>query len=138
MSYLREIMQRLAEGNGRRPIDRSNMQTDERELVKLHVDTYQTKLEHCSKAMLQYEWAWWKEHIDALELCLSQPDMCDQIGGYGHVQKLLAESRECQRVLVDAMKAAMVNPAGHGHSIHPSEHAWEVSLNSVRDEWGFS
>lgn len=134
MSYLRDIMQKLAEASAIRN-ENATQQGKGLELLKLHVDAYQTKLESCSKAMLQYEWAWWREHIETLELCLTQPDMHEGIGGKEHVERLLEESRACLSTLTDVMKARMVNPAGHSYLIHPSEHAWELSQETMRREW---
>lgn len=138
MSYLREIMQKLAEANPNRPAEGGRFRTDDRELLKLHVDAYQAQLEKCDLGMLQYEWAWWKEHIEALELCLTKPEMREEIGGSEQIERLLEESRECQKTLIDEMKKRMVNPSGHVHAIHPSEHAWELSLESLKRDWGIS
>ncbi|MEY4353356.1 MAG: hypothetical protein RLZZ609_1597 [Cyanobacteriota bacterium] len=138
MSYLREIMQKLAEANPNRPIEGGRFRADDRELLKLHVDAYQTQLESCDLAMLQYEWAWWTEHIEALELCLTQPEMREQIGGSEQTERLLEESRECQNTLIDEMKKRMVHPSGHAHAIHPSEHAWQLSSETIKRDWGIS
>lgn len=134
MSTLRQIMQKLAEVSSKQA-PAATRQAEGGEVFKLHVDEYQTNLETCSKTMLQYEWAWWKEHIEALELSLILPEMHEQIGGKESVERLLAESRACQNALADAMNAKMVHPAGHSHQIHPSEHAWELSQESMRRDW---
>jgi len=65
MSTLREIMQRLAEAGSKKGKGTS---ADFSELLKCHVDEYQSKLESCTPATLQYEWAWLNEHIQSLQL----------------------------------------------------------------------
>jgi hypothetical protein len=133
MSTLRQIMQRLAEAESKQGKRGS---ADFSELIKCHVDEYQNKLDTCTPAMLQYEWAWLNEHIQALELCQSQPTMCHEVGGPFHVEMLLEESRQFQIVLEEMFHTRMIHPSAQHHPINPCEHAWEVSQQSLREMWG--
>jgi len=132
MSTLREIMQRLAEVDSKRT---KGNQADFSELLKCRVDEYQSKLETCTPAMLQYEWAWLNEHIQALELCLSQPKMSHELGGSVHVEKLLEESKQFQIVLEEMFHTRMIHPSDKHKPINPGEHAWEVSQQNLREIW---
>lgn len=136
MSTLRQIMQRLAESRSIKSTERRHQSADDSELLKCHVDEYQYKLETCTAAMLQYEWAWLREHIDALELCLTQPEMRQEIGGERHVYALLEESKEFQVVLEEMFRKRMVHPVNLSFPVSASEHAWEISQETVRRAWG--
>jgi len=133
MSTLRQIMQRLAEAESKQG---KGSLTDFSELLKCHVDEYQSKLESCTPAMLQYEWTWLNEHIQALELCLAQPAMCHEIGGITRVEVLVEESKQFRIALVEMFHQRMIHPARHPHPINPIEHAWELSENRIKQAWG--
>lgn len=135
MSTLRKIMKRLAEGEHNKQNNPSSV--DFSEIVKCHVDEYQTKLESCTPAMLQYEWAWLKEHMEALELCLGQSTMCSELGGRLRVEMLLEESKQFQTILQEMFNKRMIHPSNQHRAVNPVEHAWEVSQKSLRDTWGF-
>lgn len=135
MSHLREIMQKLAETDAKNAAG-GKMSAEEGDHAKFQVDAYRADLRKCTEPMLQYEWAWWNEHIEALELCLTRPQMYNEIGGHEHVLKRIEASRGCQRILDEAMQTKMVKPSNHSHHIHPTEHAWELSEENVRREWG--
>lgn len=135
MSTLREIMQRLAEVDSKRT---KGNQADFSELLKCHVDEYQSKLETCTPAMLQYEWTWLLEHIEALELCLAQPTMCHQLGGLTRVESLVEESKQFQIALEEMFHQRMIHPARSPHPVNPVEHAWEVSEDRIKQAWGIN
>ena len=90
----------------------------------------------CSPAMLRYEWAWLEEHIDALELCSSRPEMMPGAAGAARVRSLLEESLRFRDLLQERMAAASVDPALHRGTLVPTEHAWELSQPEIRRQWG--
>jgi hypothetical protein len=137
MSHLRTIMQKLAQGQvqGSVQSDVTNMVKDD--VIRLHVADYQDALTLCTPSMLQYEWAWLEDHVESLGLCLSQPEMLQAMGGTPHVERLLAESRQCQTALSALMEARKVEPATHLPTMPTSEHAWEISQEKVKQLWGF-
>ncbi len=127
MSYLREIMQRLT---SRRPAAMPDR------VQRLHVDDYLSRLQRCSEPMLQYEWAWLEEHIEALDLCRSQPGMAEAAGGAAHVASLLEESRRFRDLLGAEMDRRGVAAAVHRHTLVPTEHSWELTDAAIRARWG--
>lgn len=136
MSNLRRIMQELAEvqSNGKSSVERPSPASTE--LLRLHVEEYQQRLDQCTAAMLQYEWAWLEEHIADLELCLSQPEMQHTLGGKTHVEQLLLESHACQAALKTTMLAQNVEPTRHSQAVVCGEHAWEIRQDSIKRLWG--
>jgi hypothetical protein len=90
----------------------------------------------CSPAMLRYEWAWLEEHIDALELCSSRPEMMPGAAGAARVRSLLEESLRFRDLLHERMAAASVDPALHRGTLVSTEHAWELSQPEIRRQWG--
>jgi hypothetical protein len=134
MSYLRQIMQKLANSDAKRG---RRMATDSGELLKLHIDDYQGKLEACTPGMLQYEWAWLKEHLESLELCQAHEAMGEELGGQENVVRLLAKTRQFQTALEEELNKRMLHPARHPHPIHPGDHAWDVDDDSMRKIWDF-
>ena len=136
MNNLRRIMQKLAQVNsdGRRSAERPS--AGFAELLRLHVEDYQQRLAHCTVAMLQYEWAWLEEHIADLDLCLSQPEMQQTLGGKTHVEQLLLESHACQAALNTTMVAQGVEPTRHPQGVVSGEHAWEIRQDSIKRIWG--
>ncbi len=136
MSYLREIMERLsAARTARQPLEEQPSSADATGLEH-HLRSYQGQLQLCSPAMLQYEWAWMEEHIDALELCCSQPEHLAGAGGQGRVRALLEESLRFRDLLAAEMASRQVEPAQHRGTLVASEHAWELGLASIRRQWG--
>lgn len=137
MSYLRSIMQKLAlgqEDSSDQP-DVTNVVKDD--VIRLHVTDYQDALKVCTPSMLQYEWAWLEDHLESLGLCLNQPQMLQAMGGTSHVERLLAESRQCQTVLRAQMEERNVKPATHLPTMPTCEHAWEITQEKVKQLWGF-
>ena len=67
MSHLRDIMQRL----GARDSRPQGPAPD----AAAAVADYERQLEGCTPAMLHYEWSWLEQHLETLELCLTQPGM---------------------------------------------------------------
>jgi hypothetical protein len=132
MSYLREIMQRL----NARSAQRSETPPPEALLSGAHLEHYRQQLEQCCPAMVQYEWAWLEQHIEALELCGSQPEMLSTAGGAARVEALLAESQQCRELVVQRLDALAVEPGRHRHTVVPTEHAWELSHPEIRRQWG--
>jgi hypothetical protein len=134
MSYLREIMQRLNSRSSSSAAEPS-LPAD-RVLLGVHLEQYRQRLEECDPAMLQYEWVWLEQHIEALEFCGSQPGMVAAAGGIARVQALLAESHRFRELLVQRMAAAGLTPSLHRATVVPTEHAWELSQSAIRRQWG--
>jgi hypothetical protein len=133
MSYLREIMQRLrARHNDQEEVDPPQATS----LLEAHLDHYRLQLQRCGSAMLQYEWAWMEEHINSLELCLTQPGMVSTAGGAARVQALLAESHRFQELLEDQFTTRGLIPSRHRAAVVATEHAWELSQEQTRRLWG--
>lgn len=137
MSYLREIMQRLTEtrsGEARGPAPAGGEDPGPR--LEEHLRAYEERLGRCTPAMLRYEWAWLEEHIEALELCLSQPEMVSTAGGSARVQVLLAESGRFRERLRQCMEERSVETALHRGTLVSTEHAWELTHPAIRAQWG--
>lgn len=137
MSHLRSIMQKLALGQEEGSIQPDASNTVKDDVIRLHVADYQDALKVCTPSMLQYEWAWLEDHLESLGLCLSQPQMLQAMGGTPHVERLLAESRQCQTALRVQMEERNVEPPTHLPTMPTSEHAWEISQENVKQLWGF-
>ena len=136
MNNLRRIMQKLAQVQ---PDGRSSSESQSAvstELMRLHIKDYQERLDHCTAAMLQYEWAWLEEHIADLELCLSQPEMQQTLGGKSHVEQLLLESHAWQAALKSTMLSQGVEPSRRPQAVVGGEHAWEIRQDSIKRMWG--
>jgi hypothetical protein len=138
MSTLRDIMEQLARKRsgtnttGHTREDPGNLA----EQIKYKVDAYQAKLEECTPSMLQYEWAWLQQHIESLEHCVNNSSMCEEIGGQVRAEALLEESRQSAIVLDEEFKKRMLHPKNYSRPVEAGEHAWELSLESIRKEWG--
>lgn len=136
MSYLRQIMQKLAQADAsnkpRKPTGDIGTKHHSQ-----HVADYQAKLQTCNPAMLQYEWCWLQQQIESLQLCLANTTMSVELGGHDQVLRLLKESEECKTLLADRMHKLGVGPPQHNHSILPGEHAWEVTHATIQQNWGF-
>jgi hypothetical protein len=59
------------------------------------------------------------------------------MGGTPRVERLLAESRQCQVALSLQMEGKNVEPARVLPTMPTSEHAWEISNEKVKRLWGF-
>ncbi|MEB3319274.1 MAG: hypothetical protein VKO39_14190 [Cyanobacteriota bacterium] len=138
MNHLRKIMQKLAQTDAKpeRQPDLVKASAAFVDILRRHVEEYQQRLDDCSSAMLQYEWAWLIEHIADLELCLSQPEMLQTAGGKAHVEHLLLESQHFQAVLNETMQTRGVEPARQAHAVATGEHAWEISQEAIKRLWG--
>lgn len=136
MSHLREIMQKLAQAHRELQSGKMDDSSAASELLKANLDEYLSKIKACNTGMLQYEWAWLNEHIDALQLCVCQPEMWREIGGHGHAERLLAESKQQRSALEELFKKRGIHPAAHHHEIHPGEHAWDVRSEISKRNWG--
>ena len=134
MSHLREIMQKLAEAHSELP--RGTMDETSSAHLKDNLEEYRSKIGSCNTGMLQYEWAWLNEHIEALELCVCQPAMGREIGGHAHAEQLLAESKQQKSALEELFQQRRIHPAVHHHEIHPGEHAWDVRNEMTKKNWG--
>lgn len=141
MSYLREIMQRFQAARSAAPSSETGAEAgrksgaDPRRLEE-HLAWYGDRLRACSPAMLRYEWAWLEEHIDALELWSSRPEMVAGAAGLARVRALLEESLRFRDLLQERMAAASVEPALHRGTLVPTEHAWELGQPEIRRQWG--
>lgn len=135
MSYLREIMQKLSKSQeGTKLKTRKESQT--RNFLIYRREDYLRKLEDCTPEMLQYEWTWLVEHTEALELCLTQPAMLQELGGDLHVETLLSESKDYQICLAEIFKKRMIVPQSRRLPVILSEHAWELSDLQIKRIWG--
>lgn len=136
MSTLRDIMQKLVEAQANQSTFRGKLSGSFSELIKYHVDDYQGKLESCSKAMLQYEWAWLRDHIQTLELCIAHPEMSKELGGGLHTEAMLEECHQFRDVLEEMFHRRMLHPNNLSLPINSGEHAWELSQESIKKAWG--
>jgi hypothetical protein len=136
MSYLRQIMQRLAQTDaGNKPLRQTRDIEDNR--PSQPVADYQTKLHMCTPAMLQYEWCLLQQHIETLQLCLANTTMSSELGGRDQVLRLVKDSELYQSILTTRMNELGVLPAKHNHTTIPGEHAWEVTQSIIKENWGF-
>ncbi|MEB3165750.1 MAG: hypothetical protein VKO65_03685 [Cyanobacteriota bacterium] len=133
MSTLREIMQRLRArhaGAGDPPVLAGA-------LIESHLADYQARLEACTPAMLQYEWAWIEQHLETLELASTTPSMLEAAGGASQIAALLQETRRFRDLLEQRFRALGLRPATHRHTVLDTAHAWELNQQELRDLWGF-
>jgi hypothetical protein len=137
MNNLRRIMQKLAEGSTSKRESASPSPDESTKTLSLVVQNYATRLESCSEAMLQYEWAWLEEHIEDLKLSLCHPEMLKNLGGKNYVERLLVESKGCKHQLEKRMNLRKVQPASQIHTTVSGEHAWDVKQEQIRKAWGF-
>ncbi len=128
MSHLRDIMQRL----GARDSRPQGPAPD----AAAAVADYERHLEGCTPAMLHYEWSWLEQHLETLDLSLSQPAMLATLGGEAKAQALRRESRACQERLRRRLEALGEVPGGRHGPVLAGEHAWELSHGGVRSQWG--
>lgn len=135
MSLLREIMQRLGDRGSRPDGDAAAAEAAPAEPAAVVAD-YERHLVGCSAAMLHYEWSWLEQHLDTLELSLSQPAMLATLGGEARAQALCRESRACQERLRQRLEALGEVPGGRHGPVLAGEHAWELRHGGVRSHWG--
>jgi hypothetical protein len=125
MSHLREIMKRL----GVRSSGAGGDHPD-------HVATYARHLDACSAPMLQYEWSWWEQHLEALELCLAQPQMLATLGGASRVRQLLEDGEQCRDRLRQRLDQLGLEPGRLHGPVLAGEHAWELTQAEICRKWG--
>ncbi|MGL6135599.1 MAG: hypothetical protein ACRC1L_15655 [Prochlorococcaceae cyanobacterium] len=145
MSHLRDIMQKLGQRHaashtashavGAEPAtDITPAGGAELEQHRRH---YRQQLRACTPAMLRYEWTWLHQHLEDLELCRTTPEMLRVTGGRQHLDLLLAEARAYLEELKAEFAQRGLVPARESHSVLSAEHAWEVSNETIRSQWGF-
>ncbi len=132
MSELRAIMQRL----GQR-LDHQAAAPPAGAPERPPADLYVSELEHCSDAMLHYEWNWLEQHLQDLALCRSNEAMLKAAGGQQHLNGLIAQSEHYAAQLQKAFAQRALVPCRQPHNVAPSEHAWELSNPGLRAQWGF-
>jgi hypothetical protein len=72
MSFLNDVIQILKSSRG--------IDTMAKEAMNCHAFCYRDNLHRCSDAMLQYEWAWLEEHVQALRRSQLQPELMRNLG----------------------------------------------------------
>ena len=136
MSHLREIMKRLGARSTAPVPAKEGRQGQAAATQGTHLLAYGLRLQGCSAAMLQYEWSWWEQHLDALELCLAQPQMLATVGGEARARLLLAEGGQCRDRLRERIEQLGLEPGGLRGPVVAGEHAWELSQPEIRRHWG--
>ena len=140
MSYLREIMQRLnerlASEQPAAEIPAAAATEREQPLLGLQARHYGERLRSCTAPMLQYEALWLEQHLEALELCRVKPEMLQVTGGRRHLEAMLAETRTFLALLTEEMARRGLVADPHHHTVVASEHAWELTNPSIRQQWG--
>lgn len=105
-----------------------------------HALWYVENLEQCSAPMLQYESAWINGRIDALERCLSKHGRNGEISRSEEelqiVGQMLEESQLFLSLLLREFAARGLDPAPPKAAVIPSEEAWEITSQKVKEEWG--
>lgn len=140
MSYLREIMVRLRERSGagesgHTPPTVPYTPLSER-VLEGHLQSYREHLRACSDAMLRYEWAWLADHLATLQLSSGQGAMQKVLGGPQRVTDLLGETRSFQAELRQELDRRDLEPGNRTAPVAAQEHAWELSNQAIRLEWG--
>jgi hypothetical protein len=147
MSHLRDIMQKLGQSHAASHSAGSgaSFSADPAPVItpaagaelEKHRSHYRQQLRACAPAMLRYEWTWLHQHLEDLELCRTTPDMLRVTGGRQHLELLLAEARAYLEELTAEFQQRGVVPAREAHSVVSGEHAWDVSNETIRAQWGF-
>jgi len=117
-----------------------------------HASWYRDNLADCSEAMLQYEWAWINQRIDALDRQRTQessplslvadsshaksdePDPPAPL--HGSLAEHLAESQLFLNLLLREFAVRGMRPSTPKAAVIPSEEAWEITSKLVKEEWG--
>lgn len=136
MSQLREIMKRLSARSTAAVPAAEGRQSQAASAQADHLLAYGLRLQACSAAMLHYEWSWWEQHLEALELCLAQPQMLATVGGETRARLLLAEGGQCRDRLRERIEQLGLEPGGLHGPVVAGEHAWELSQPEIRRHWG--
>jgi hypothetical protein len=116
-----------------------------------HASWYRDNLAHCSEPMLQYEWAWINQRIDALDhqrtqgtpaLCFVENSSSEQDNEpglaplHGNLAERLAESQLFLTLLLREFAMRGLRPSTPKAAVIPSEEAWEITSQLVKEEWG--
>lgn len=131
MSELRAIMQRLGER-----LDDRGAAPPSGSPGRPPADLFVSELEHCSEAMLHYEWNWLEQHRQDLALCGSNEAMLKAAGGQQHLNSLIAQAEHYDAQLRQAFAQRALVPCRQPHNVAPTEHAWELSNPGLRAQWG--
>jgi hypothetical protein len=148
MSILQPIIEQLkrereafaadAQGEGSTPAAAHN--THRTSTLGCHAAWYVENLEHCSEPMLQYELAWIQGRIQALEHCCrhdqSEADSRLELANHRHVTDMLAETQLFQTLLLREFAARGLHPKPPKADVIPSEEAWEITSQKVKESWG--
>ena len=133
MSELREIMRRLNTKATRQPDQERPVDL---QLLGVRSEQYLRELQRCTDAMLQYEWAWLEEHVQALRRSQLQPELMVSLGGEDNVKILISECVLFQLILQEEFGRRHLTPRGTTAPIVPSEEAWEITSLKVKQDWG--
>jgi hypothetical protein len=128
MSFLSDVIQILKASGG--------IDTMTKEAMNCHASCYRENLHSCTDAMLQYEWAWLDEHVQALRRSQLQPEVMTSLGGEENVKILISECVLFQLILQEAFGRRHLSPLGSHAPIVPSEEAWEITSLKVKQDWG--
>lgn len=127
MSELRQIMERLhrrSAGSGSPP------------LAPAAELPFRDELQHCSDAMLQYEWSWLSRHEEGLSLCRSSDTMTKAAGGPQQLERLIQQAHTYRDELQALFCQRGLAPQQPSNPVEPSEHAWDLSHAALREAWG--
>jgi len=128
MSFLSDVIQILKSSRG--------INTMSKEAMNTHAACYRENLRGCNDAMLQYEWAWLEEHVQALRRNQLQPELMVSLGGEDNVKILISECVLFQLILQEEFGRRRLTPRGTSAPIVPSEEAWEITSLKVKQDWG--
>jgi len=128
MSFLSDVIQILKSSGG---IDSMS-----KEAMNCHASCYRENLRSSSDAMLQYEWAWLEEHVQALRRSHLQPELIRSLGGEANVKILISECVLFQLILQAEFGRRHLAPLGSAAAIVPTEEAWEITSLKVKQDWG--
>ncbi len=128
MSFLSDVIQILKSSGG--------VTSMTKEAMNCHASCYRENLQRCSEPMLQYEWAWLKQQLDVLRRSRFQPQMLHSLGGEEPMRILTSECVLFQLILQQEFARRQLTPHPCPASIVPSEEAWEITSQQVKEEWG--
>ncbi|MEX1322645.1 MAG: hypothetical protein AB1Z21_00450 [Synechococcaceae cyanobacterium] len=137
MSHLRDIMQKLGQRHAAGADTAAEIKPTGGAELEKHRRDYRQRLRGCTAAMLRYEWTWLHQHLEDLELCGTTPEMLRVTGGRQHLDLLLAEARAYLGELEEEFRGRGLVPAREALSVLSGEHAWDVSNETIRAQWGF-
>jgi len=105
-----------------------------------HASWYVENLEHCSEPMLQYESAWIQGRIQALQHCCREAESKAETPlewtNQERVTEMLAESQLFLTLLLREFAARGLQPKPPKADVIPSEEAWEITSQKVKELWG--